>query len=80
MAEDNLVLEQLRLIRSDFADTKADIREIKNRITTLEAGQATLLQHVGHLSGADAEHHLRYDRLIERIERIERRLQLRDDA
>lgn len=77
--EDNLVLEHLRAIRSDIAQGKDDLREIKLRLTTLENGQATILTHMGHLAGADAEQHQRYDSLVERIERIERRLELAEE-
>jgi len=78
MADDSLILEHLRTIRADLADTRSDIREIKNRLTNLESGQANILVQLGHLAGSDAEQHARYDRLVERIERIERRLELSD--
>ena len=35
---ENLVLEQLRLIRADQAGMRADVREVKQRLATLEAG------------------------------------------
>lgn len=73
---ENLVLEHLRAIRADMASMKDDVREIKSRVNTLEAGQSTLIQHIGHLSGMSAEQHVRYDRLLERIERLERRLEI----
>jgi chromosome segregation ATPase len=79
MTNDNLVLEHLRAIRADQTDMKGDIREIKSRLTTLENGQATIIQHLGHLSGSDAEQHASYDRLLERIERIEKRLEIADE-
>jgi uncharacterized coiled-coil protein SlyX len=75
---DNLVLEHLRAIRSDIAIIKEDSKEIKSRLTTLEIGQATLLQHIGHMSGDIAEQHGRYDRLVDRIEKIEKRLEISD--
>ncbi|MDZ4350857.1 MAG: hypothetical protein U1A22_15130 [Xanthomonadaceae bacterium] len=73
---ENLILEHLRGIRTDVGSMKDDVRELKARITTLEAGQATIIQHLGHLAGTGAEQHARYDRLAERIERIERRLEI----
>lgn len=73
---ENLVLEHLRVIRADMGSIKDDVREIKSRINTLEAGQATIIQQIGHLTGMAAEQHVRYDRLLERIERLERRLDL----
>ena len=73
---ENLVLEHLRAIRADMVYMKDDVREIKSRVNTLEAGQATIIQQIGHLTGMAAEHHVRYDRLLERIEKIERRLEI----
>ena len=73
---ENLVLEHLRAISADLAYMKDDVREIKSRVITLEAGQATIIQQIGHLTGMAAEHHVRYDRLLERIEKIERRLEI----
>jgi predicted nuclease with TOPRIM domain len=48
---DNLVLEMLRAMRSDIADIKADIIEIKERLGLLEAGQASLSRRVDRLGG-----------------------------
>lgn len=78
MAEniESLVLEHLLAIRAEMGSIKDDVREIKSRVNTLEAGQATIIQQIGHLIGMAAEQHVRYDRLLERIERLERRLDL----
>ena len=35
---ENLVLEHLRAIRADIAYMKDDVREIKSRVNTMEAG------------------------------------------
>ena len=40
---ENLVLEHLRAIKADMAYIKDDVREIKLRVNTLEAGQATII-------------------------------------
>jgi uncharacterized coiled-coil protein SlyX len=78
MAEnvENLLLEHLRAIRGDVADIKVDVRELKNRVTTLEAGLATLMQQIGHMAGSLAQQQASFDRMVERVERIERRLDL----
>ena len=47
---ENLVLEHLRSIRVDMASMKDDIREIKSRVNTLEAGQATIIQQINWAS------------------------------
>ena len=46
-----------------------ELKEIKSRITTLESTTATILQYLAHMSGSIAEQHVRYDSLLERIER-----------
>ena len=77
-AADNLVLEQLRLIRAEIASIKEDGREVKNRLATLEVGQGTILQHLGHLASSIAQQQISLDRVGDRVERIERRLDLAD--
>jgi len=66
---DNLVLEHLRALRSDVAMTREDVREVKSRITSLEHSVAGIYSGIAELNG-------RHDRILSRIERIERRLEL----
>lgn len=75
---ENLVLAQLRAIRSDLSDVQGTLGEIKGRIANLEGGQASIIQHLGHLAAADAQQQLATDGVSERLVRIERRLDLRD--
>ena len=77
-AADNLVVEQLRLIRAEIASIKDDGREVKNRLATFEVGQGTIVQHLGHLASSTAQQQISLDRLGDRVERIERRLDLAD--
>jgi hypothetical protein len=72
----NIIIEHLRAIRADIASVKDDMREMKSRMTNLEAGQATMMQHLGHQASVSAQQHVSYDRLIERVERIEKRLEI----
>jgi hypothetical protein len=75
---ENIMLEHLRATRPDIAGIKGDVREVKHRLTSLE-GAIAGLKRVQAASYADAaDQHARYDRLAERIERIERRLDLGD--
>jgi archaellum component FlaC len=64
-----LIYSVLQAMQSDMADIKFDMRDIKNRMTLVE-------EHMGHsiigVSGINA----RLDRLNERVERIEKRLDL----
>jgi predicted nucleic acid-binding Zn-ribbon protein len=65
MAEpDNIVLEHLRHIRGAIDGVRDDIREMKQRIGSLENQYANISN--------------RLDRMDMRIERIERRLDLTD--
>lgn len=66
---DNLVLEHLRHIRRAVDRIEFDVGELKTRVSSLEAGLATVqVQLAGHSA--------RFDRLEERVSRIERRLEL----
>lgn len=73
---ENIVLEQLRAIRADIASVKEDTREIKSRLIIVESGIASLRRDGGDFATSIADQHLRYDRLNDRIERIEKRLEL----
>jgi septal ring factor EnvC (AmiA/AmiB activator) len=77
---ENLVLEMLRAIRGDIGGMKEDIREIKHRLTSLGASVAGLRRDNAQLYADVADQHSRYDRLAERVERIERRLDLGADT
>ena len=72
----NLILEHLRAMRRDMADVRADNGEIKRRLSQLEAGQADIIKILGNLAAADANQQLSADRLSERLDRFERRLEL----
>jgi hypothetical protein len=73
---ENLVLELLRSICGDIATIKDDIRELKSRVGNLEIGVASIRRDLGQLATDDAESHVRFDRLVERMERVEKRLDL----
>ena len=73
---ENLILEHLRIIRADLSTVKDDVREIKTRVTSLEAAVGGLKRDSGDLYTEVAAQHVRYDRLNDRIEKIERRLDL----
>lgn len=77
---DNLVLEQLRLLRNDVqsfrADLLAELVEIKNRLRSLEAGQATIRRDLLGVVDDQVSHQAALDRLAQRLERVERRLEL----
>ena len=68
---ENLVLEHLRAIRADIGD-------IKDRLTQVELNTAMLGQQLGALTTAVYSGKNEAQELRRRVERIERRLDLRD--
>lgn len=73
---ENLILEHLRAIRTDISVIREDVREVKQRLTSLELSVSGLKRDYAQLYGDLAEQHTRYDRLVDRVERIERRLDI----
>lgn len=73
---ENIMLEHLRHMRQRIDQTADDMREVKHRLATIEATQGTILQHTGHLASSIAQQQVSFDRMSERIEHIEKRLQL----
>jgi predicted nuclease with TOPRIM domain len=68
---ENLVLEHLRAIRADMGN-------IKDRLTNIEINLSSLGQPVGALTTAVYSGRTETDDLRRRFERIERRLELSD--
>ncbi len=72
---ENLLLVYLRRIDATVGDLCGEMRDLKLRLTSLET-------MVGNLVATEMSHYAinieRVDRLADRVERIERRLDLRD--
>ena len=70
---DNLVLEHLRYPRGGLDAPREDMRDVKHRLTTLEI-------QVTHLASTESSHYaglaIRMDRTDDRLDRIERRLDI----
>jgi predicted DNA-binding protein len=69
-------LEHLRAMRSRIDQVAEDVREIKHRVATLESGQGTITLALGHVQQSIAGQQVSFDRLTERVERVERRLEI----
>jgi hypothetical protein len=80
MAEDvnNLVLEHLRAIRTDVRDLRDTLMDHGHRLTRIEIGLAGLRRDQSMDATGVAEMGLRIDRLTEKVQRIEHRLDLAD--
>jgi archaellum component FlaC len=68
---ENLILEHLRALRSDVGIIKADLRDLKIRMSSMENYMASFHLEI-------ARHSAKFDDVDARIERIERRLELGD--
>ena len=73
---DNFIIEHLRLMCGKIDQVVEDVREIKHRLAKVESSQGSIMQHVGHLASSIAQQQLSFDRLSDRVERLEKRLEL----
>ena len=78
MAEniENLMLEHFKRFQSTLDRVENKLGEVTVRLGNLESGQASMMQHLGHLAAADAAQQVAIDHMSERLDRIERRLEL----
>ena len=73
---DNLVLEHLKRFQATLERIERKLGEHTGRLANLEGGQAAIIQHLAHLAAADAAQQVATDNLSQRLDRIERRLEL----
>ncbi len=73
---ENLILEHLKAIRTEVAAVKSDTMDLRNRMGQVEIAIAGLRRDFAHADENSAILSVRMDRVIERIERIEKRLEL----
>jgi archaellum component FlaC len=66
----DFVLEHLRALRLEMGELRADVRDMRGRLTSIEVS-------VANLHGDFAGQSERLDRIENRLERIETRLHLR---
>lgn len=78
----NLVLEHLVALRGELRDFRAqmadDMRALRERMAALEGSVLALRREALGTDENLARHQSEFDRLAERVERIERRLELHD--
>ena len=71
---ENIVIEHPRAIRGDVGAMKDDLREVKTRLAHVESGITSLKRDSAHQYDESAAANARFDRITERIEKIDRRL------
>lgn len=81
MAEepDNLVLVYLRRIDAKVDAMAQDIRELKERVSSLEIAVASVRRDIAVLAETDARLQYAVDRLRDDVGRIQRRLELTEE-
>jgi len=70
---ENLILERLRAIRATAEKLKRDLGDVRHRVGSIERHLANLQSDMAHVR-------LRLDGQGDRLDRIERRLELVDSA
>jgi hypothetical protein len=73
---ESLILEHLKRFQGGQDRIERDLREIKGRLVQLEIGGAAIRADLAHLAGDQARQHVTMDSLADRVDRIERRLEL----
>ena len=75
-AVDNVIIEHLRHIRGRVDRIAEDMSDVKSRMSSRESAMVLVKREVSAGDETDSRQQLSLDRLNERIERIERRLDL----
>lgn len=78
MAEnvENLILEHLRHIRGRVDQIAEDMNDLKHRMSGLETTMVLVKREVASGDETDARQQVSLDKIVERIQRIEKRLEL----
>ena len=78
MAEnvENVIIEHLRHIRGRVDRIAEDMGDMKHRMSSLESAMVLVKREVAAGDDTDARQQVSLDRLHDRIERLERRLEI----
>lgn len=77
---ENLVLEHLRHIRGRVDQIADDMKEVKLPLLTLESSMSLVRREIIIGDETGARQQAAIDRIVDRLERIERRLELHEDT
>ncbi len=73
---ENLVLEHVKRFQAPLDRVERKLGDLTVRVGNLETGQAAIIQHLAHMAAAQAAQQLGMDHVKDRLDRIERRLEL----
>lgn len=73
---ENLMREHLRHIRGRVDQITDDMGDLKHRMSSLELAMVSVKHEMAHGGETDARQQVSLDKIMERIQRIEQRLDL----
>ena len=73
---ENLILEHLKRFQTGQDRIERELKEIKTRLSQVEIGIASIRGDIAHIAGDQARQQITIDSLSDRVERIEKRLEL----
>ncbi len=73
---ENLLLEHMKRFQATLERIENELRELKTRAANVESGLVSVMQHLGHQAATHASQQVSIDRMNDRLDRIERRLEL----
>jgi outer membrane murein-binding lipoprotein Lpp len=73
---ESLVIEHLRHIRGRVDQIADDMTELKHRMSSLETSMVLVKREVAASDETDIRQQVSLDKIVERIQRIEKRLEL----
>lgn len=73
---ENLMLEHMKKIQAELSGIRQDSAEIKSRLSSIESGIARIAREEAGNYGEIIENRHMFDKLAERIGRIEKRLEI----
>lgn len=73
---ENIILEHLRHIRNRVDQIAEDMQDMKHRMSSLETGVVSVKRDIAAGDDTDARQQVSLDKILERILRIEKRLEL----
>lgn len=77
---DHLLLEHLKALRNELRDFRnefqSETENLKHRMSALETAMINVKREVTAGDETDARHQVQIDQLVERIRRLEKRLEL----
>ena len=76
MSTENLVIEHLRAMRTEIAAVRADTMDTRQRLVSVESSIVDMRRNVIHVFEDMAHQQLTMDKLLDRVQRIEKRLDL----